>query len=136
MSQEGDNPGSERREEPRFEVFGQAKVSSGGAAYVMPVRNISWGGLFLEGDPDDFPALSKGTKVEISLSGSLDGTKDPELADIRCLGEVVRVDRGDGKRQAGFGVTLRPADDDEMDRLGQLLLRVSGVPKRTATGTG
>jgi len=44
-----------------------------------------------------------------------------------CKARVIRIDPGfAGKRPPGFGVTIDPVDQDNRERLTNLLLRASG----------
>lgn len=118
---------TERRGLPRIEVYAQANVVSGGEVHLMSVRNISTGGVYLEGTPAEYPDLRPGTQIELVLFGSEEGAGDDEDLNIRCTGRIVRVDPGFAdKRPPGFGVTMEPADDDQKERLTNLLLRASG----------
>jgi len=117
---------AERRGAQRFEVVAQATVVAGEETHVLAVRNVSFGGVFLDGKPDEYPDLKRGAKLDIVLSGSEPGARDEDILNIRCTGQIVRIDPGSGpQRPPGFGVTLIPVDDDEQDRLNKLLLRLS-----------
>lgn len=118
---------TERRGLPRIEVYAQANVASGGEVHLMAVRNISTGGVYLEGTPEEYPDLRPGTNIELVLFGSEDGAGDEEDLNIRCVGRIVRIDPGfPDKRPPGFGVTMEAADEDQKGRLTNLLLRASG----------
>ena len=54
----------ERRLAPRYEVIAQANIASGDEATLLPVRNISATGVFLEGNPADYPELKLGAAVK------------------------------------------------------------------------
>ena len=86
--------GSERRGGPRFEVFAQASIISGGDSYLMSVRNVSAGGAFLEGSTREHPNLAPGVAIEIVLSPAAAELGDEELVNIRCRGLVSRVEMG------------------------------------------
>src|SRR5579872_5105913 len=104
---------SERRHAPRFEVIAQANVGSGDEAYLIPVRNISATGVFLEGNPAEHPGLTAGVEVELVLSAAAAGTADDEVMNVRCKGRVVRIEPGKGTRAGGFGLTIEPATKEE-----------------------
>ncbi len=114
------------RKSPRIEVYAQAQVR-GRDIHIMAVRNVSAGGVYLEGTPVEYPDLKPGTDIDLVLFGAEDGQgEDPEF-NIICRAKVIRVDPGfTGKRPPGFGVTIDPVDQDHRDRLTNLLLRASG----------
>jgi len=93
----------------------------------VAVRNVSAGGVYLEGTPAEYPQLKPGTEIDLVIFGSEDGSgEDPEF-NITCRAKVIRVDAGfAGKRPPGFGVTIDPVDQDNRERLTNLLLRASG----------
>ena len=114
------------RKSPRIEVYAQAEVR-GKDINIMAVRNVSAGGVYLEGTPDEYPDLKPGTEIELVIFGSEDGAGDDPEFNIICKARVIRVDPGfAGKRPPGFGVTIDPVDQDNRERLTNLLLRASG----------
>jgi hypothetical protein len=114
------------RKSPRIEVYAQAEVR-GQDINIMAVRNVSAGGLYLEGTPDEYPDLKPGTEIELVIFGSEDGAGDDPEFNIVCKARVIRIDPGfAGKRPPGFGVTIDPVDQDNRERLTNLLLRASG----------
>jgi hypothetical protein len=119
---------SERRHAPRYEVIAQANVGSGDEAYLMPVRNISSSGLFLEGNPAEHPELRPGADIEIVLSASAPGAADDEVANVRCRARVARVEPSRAGRLGGFGLTIEPASKDDAVRMRALLGRAAHVP--------
>jgi hypothetical protein len=122
MSQGGE-PASRRS--PRIEVYAQAQVR-GSEVYIMAVRNVSAGGVYLEGTPRQYPELRPGVDVALVIFGSEDGMGDDPDFNIQCRAKVIRVDEGfAGKRPPGFGCTIDPIDQDSRDRLTNLLLRAS-----------
>ena len=119
---------AERRAAPRFEIFAQASVASGGDIYLMAVRNISASGVFLDGKPKEHPDLQPGVAVEVTLSAATPGMSDDEVINIVCQGKVARVEIGTPARPGGFGITLDPATDAERERLEDLLSRLADIP--------
>lgn len=114
------------RRSPRIEVYAQAQVR-GRDIKIMAVRNVSAGGVYLEGTPEEHPELAPGTEIELVLFGAEDGAGDDPEFNIICRAKVIRLDPGfPGKRPAGFGVTINPIDDEHRDRLTNLLARASG----------
>jgi hypothetical protein len=121
-----DLPDSPNRRSPRIEVFAQAQVR-GADVYIVPMRNVSSGGAYLEGTPHEYPELRPGVDFTLTIFGSEDGMGDDPDFNISCRARVIRVDEGfPGKRPPGFGCTIDPIDQDHRDRLTNLLLRATG----------
>jgi len=122
----GDPLNPSNRKSPRIEVYAQAEVR-GKDISIMAVRNVSAGGVYLEGSPGEYPELKPGTDIELVIFGSEDGAGDDPEFNIVCRARVIRIDPGfTGKRPPGFGVTIEPVDQDNRERLTNLLLRASG----------
>jgi hypothetical protein len=127
MSVMPDKPGPSNRKSPRIEIYAQAEVRGSDDVSIMAVRNVSAGGVYLEGSAQDYPHLKPGTEIELVIFGSEDGAGDDPDFNIVCKAKVIRIDAGfAGKRPAGFGVTIDPVDQENRDRLTNLLLRASG----------
>ena len=118
----------ERRLAPRYELIAQASIGSGGDAYLMPVRNISTTGAFLEGRPEEHPDLKPGVELELVLSASAPGMGDDEVINLPCKGRVARVEPSRPPRAGGFGITLEPANKQDTARLQVLLRRLAHLP--------
>jgi hypothetical protein len=117
------------RKSPRIEVYAQAEVGSvrGREVHIMAVRNVSAGGVYLEGTPQQYPEMKPGVEVHLVIFGAEDGAGDDPDFNITCKARVIRIDPGfEGKRPAGFGVTIDPIDQENRDRLTGLLARASG----------
>lgn len=88
-------PGSERRQFPRYDVLAQVEIRGGDSTLVVPVRNISVGGLYVDLESHDLdglgPALMPGQRATIFLDASEDG-EDPDLA-VSREAEILRIDR-------------------------------------------
>ena len=113
------------RRNPRIEVYAQAQVR-GSQVYIIAVRNVSAGGVYLEGTPDNYPELKPGTEFNLMIFGSEEGMGDDPDFNINCRARVIRIDEGyAGKRPPGFGCTIDPVDQDNRDRLTNLLVRAS-----------
>ena len=113
------------RRAPRIEVFAQAQIR-GSDVHIIPVRNVSAGGIYLEGTPSQYPDLKPGIDFQLVIFGSEEGMGDDPDFQILCRAKVIRVDEGFmGKRPPGFGCTIDPVNQDERDRLSNLLLRAS-----------
>jgi hypothetical protein len=113
------------RRSPRIEVYAQAQVR-GSEVYIIAVRNVSAGGVYLEGTPEQYPELKPGVEFQLVIFGSEEGMGDDPDFNITCKGRVIRVDQGyAGKRPPGFGCTIDPVDQNNRDRLTNLLLRAT-----------
>jgi hypothetical protein len=119
---------ADRRGAPRFEVIAQANVASGEETYLLPVRNISTTGAFLEGDPAEHPDLELGTELKVTLSASDPSGKVDEVIDVQCRARVARIDARRAPRSGGFGITLEPAGQDDAGRLRALVGRLAHLP--------
>ena len=123
-----------RRISQRIEVFAQAEVKARDVQ-IMEVRNVSAGGIYLVGTPQQYPELVPGRDLGIVIFGSEDGLGDDPDFNISCHARIIRVDPGNpGKRPPGFGATIDPVDEDARERLTKLLLRADhfrvGDPRR------
>jgi hypothetical protein len=101
----------------------------------MDVRNLSAGGVYLVGTPQEYPDLRPGTDFELVIFGAEEGMGDDPEFNVACHATIIRIDEGStGKRPPGFGATLAPLDDENRDRLTNLLLRADnyrvGDPRR------
>jgi hypothetical protein len=119
---------SERRETPRFEIFAQASVASGGEMHLMSVRNISASGAFLEGHPREHADLKPGVDIELALSAAAPGMDDDDVVNIECRGKVVRLVLPTAANPGGFGINLQPATAQDQERLEDLLGRLAEIP--------
>ncbi len=118
-----DNTAVDRRASPRIDILAQAEVM-GQEIRIMEVRNISVGGIYLAGTPEEYPDLTPGVDIDLAISVTeKDGADDPD-ANIACHARIIRVDKGDpGHRPPGFGATIEPVDEENRERLTLLLLR-------------
>jgi hypothetical protein len=126
--------GTNRRRSPRIEVFAQAEVKAHDVQ-IMEVRNVSAGGIYLVGTPSDYPELTPGRNLGLVIFGSEDGMGDDPEFNVVCHARIIRIDEGfSGKRPPGFGATIDPVDDDNRERLTNLLMRAEtfrvGDPRR------
>ena len=125
---------SNRRTSPRIEVFAQAEVKAHDV-YIMEVRNVSAGGIYLVGTPQDYPDFAPGKDLGLVVFGLEGGLGDDPEFNITCHARIIRIDLGNpGKRPPGFGATIDPIDEDNRERLTKLLLRADsfrvGDPRR------
>jgi hypothetical protein len=113
------------RRNPRIEVYAQAEIR-GEEVAIMAVRNVSAGGIYLEGTPQEYPTFRPGLEFELVIFGSEEGLGDDPDFNIQCRAKIIRIDEGfPGKRPPGFGCTIDPVDQDNRDRLTNLLVRAS-----------
>jgi hypothetical protein len=125
----------ERRAAPRFEILAQASVVSGADVYLMPVRNISASGVFLEGKPKEHPDMSPGVEIEVTLSAASPDMGDDEVVNVRCRGKIARVEIGTPARPGGFGVTLAAMSPEEQEHLEDLISRLADIPASQRTSS-
>jgi hypothetical protein len=118
----------DRRFAPRYDLIAQANVASGDEAFLMPVRNISTTGAFLEGNPAEHPDLKVGVDLEVVLSASTPGMGDDEVLNITCKGRIVRVEPAKASRPGGFGIKLHLATAEEIACLEVLVGVLSHLP--------
>jgi len=123
-----------RRKNVRIEVFVQAEVQARDVQ-IMEVRNVSSGGIYLVGTPDQYPDIVPGKELGLVIFGSEEGMGDDPEFNVVCRARIIRIDQGfPGKRPPGFGATIDPVDDDNRERLTNLLLRADhfrvGDPRR------
>src|SRR5262249_35399039 len=86
----------ERRHHPRVPLLAEVQCQTAGEVYVLPVRDASLGGVFLEGNPEQCPALKKGARAVLDIMPQ----NETHVRPIRAYGRVVRVDRD------GFALVL------------------------------
>jgi hypothetical protein len=122
------NDPGERRGAPRFEIIAQANVVSGGETYLLPVRNISGAGVFLEGRPRDHADLVPGVEIEVAISAAAPGMGDDEVINIECRGKIARIELRTAAGPGGFGVTIEPKTAADRERLEDLLGRLIDLP--------
>jgi hypothetical protein len=127
-------PQASKRKTPRIEVYAQAEVK-GCEIHIMDVRNLSAGGIYLVGTPEEYPDLRPSINLELVIFASEDGMGDDPEFNVACHATIIRIDEGSpGKRPPGFGATLAPVDEENRDRLTNLLLRADnyrvGDPRR------
>jgi hypothetical protein len=125
---------SNRRSSPRIEVYAQAEVK-GKEVHIMEVRNVSAGGVYLVGTPEQYPDLGPGRQFDLVIFGAEEGVGDDPEFNVACRATIIRIDEGNpGRRPPGFGATIAPADDEQRERLTKLLMRADsyrvGDPRR------
>jgi hypothetical protein len=118
----------ERRLAPRYELIAQANIAAGDEAFLLPVRNISTTGAFLEANPAEHPDLKPGVDLEVVLSASAPGLSDDEVINIPCRGRIARIEPARPPRAGGFGITLEPVTKEDGVRLQALVGRLAHLP--------
>ena len=123
-------PGSERRQHPRYEVLAQVEISGNEATLVLPVRDISAGGISVGLDDDGSVDFRLGDRVAVFLDAGVESDGRPLHVTVDA--EVVRLPRGDGGRDARPTVAFRWvfADPAVSERFALVLdyMRKRGVP--------
>lgn len=133
-------PGSERRRHPRYEVLAQVEIRGGESTLVVPVRNISAGGLYVDLESHDprglGPGLAPGQRATIFLDASEAGN-EPDLA-VSREAEILRIDQADAhaggdaaaRGRAGMALRWTLAEVEVVERLERILevLRQRGGP--------
>jgi PilZ domain-containing protein len=109
-------PGKERREHPRVDLIAQVQVKRTSEILILQARNVSFGGVFLEGNPKEYPQLGVGMEVDISLAPE----DDPESQTIEMRARIARIERSG---QLGFGLSIIRIDANSQGRLNALIRR-------------
>jgi hypothetical protein len=117
-------PGSERRQHPRYEVLAQVEIRGGESTLVVPVRNLSVGGLYVDLESHDPAGFGPGQRATVFLDAS-EGGNDPELV-VSREAEILRIDH----RGAGMALRWTLAEVEVIERLARILevLRQRGGP--------
>lgn len=118
----------DRRLTPRYDLIAQANIASAREAFLLPVRNISTTGAFLEANPGEYPDLKVGVELEVVLSATTPGMGDDEVLNINGKGRIVRVEPAKGSSVGGFGITLELSSAEETTCLEALIGVLSHLP--------
>lgn len=120
-------PGSERRQHPRYEVLAQVEISGNEATLVLPVRDISAGGISVGLDEGGSIDFNLGDRVAVFLDAGVESNGRPLHVTVDA--EVVRIPGG---REARPAVAFRWifADPAVSERFAAVLdyMRKRGVP--------
>jgi hypothetical protein len=117
---------SERRAHPRIELVATVEVARDGEVHVLMASNLSLSGVFLEGNPADYPGFERNALLEMTLSlaesteGAESGGSPPRMA-IKAKGKIVRIQPPGMKSPAGFGLVLTEIRPAELKQLNDLL---------------
>lgn len=111
-------PGTaENRRFARIEYLAQVQLSRDTEVHIMSTRNISRGGVFIQGHPPEFPELRVGAQVELVI---FDADR-PGETDVALSALVVRIEMA--TRPGGLGgfglqfVNLTKRNLNELERL-------------------
>lgn len=108
----------EKRAHPRIDLLAQVQVTQDSEVYIMSTANISRGGIFIQGNPAEFPELRQGSRVELVIFAS----EDIGVEDARLDARVVRVeDSGLEGRLPGFGLEFTSKHPDQLSALESLI---------------
>lgn len=114
----------ERRKHPRIDLAAQVEVSSSDVVHLLRAENASRGGLFLQGNPENYPQFQKGTEVGLHIC-EVDSSdeEDDDAVDVFARARIVRIEEAGDEAQGGFAVEFVKLDDENQERLEKLLTR-------------
>jgi hypothetical protein len=110
-------PRPERRRHSRAEVLMQAQVSHAGEVYVLATRDVSPGGAYLEGQPEDCPEMVLGALVDCAVFRE----EGAPAREVHLQARIVRIDPGAAGRPPGFGVVFESLAPEERARLAAMI---------------
>lgn len=108
-----------RRQHPRVDLIAQVQAKRAAEILILQARNVSLGGVFLEGDPKAHPQLGIGIEVDLSLVPE----DDPEGQPILMRAKIARIER---TGTPGFGLSIVRIDSNSQGRLSALIKRAAG----------
>jgi hypothetical protein len=109
---------NENRKHARVDLLAQVQISSESEVLIMSTKNISRGGIFIQGDPLDFPELGQNILVELVIFAANDLSVD----DVRLMAQVVRVEASNTTgTPPGFGLQFVQVDQQQAQCLDTLL---------------
>jgi hypothetical protein len=116
------------RAHPRYDLAAQVEVSTGDEVLIFRARNASKGGLFLETNPADHPGLAVGMQVTIYVChieevDHADAEPTTEDVLVRAQASIVRVEKAEHGKRAGFAVQFSALTRDNEQRLERLVAR-------------
>lgn len=89
----------------------------------MSAQRISRGGIFIQGEPAEYPDLQVGTQVEVVVFDA----DNPGREDLSLAAQIVRVEDESGPRRAlGFGLQFTELGTFEAGALESLIDRLKG----------
>ena len=107
----------ERRAHPRFELLAQVQVARESEVHIMSADRISRGGVFVQGEPSEYPDLQVGTHVEVVVFDA----DHPGQEDLALEAQVVRVEGEASAYQPGFGLKFSELSGFEVGALDSFL---------------
>jgi c-di-GMP-binding flagellar brake protein YcgR len=115
--------GGEKRADSRVELIAQVQVTLNnkveGEVHIMSTHNISLGGVFVQGDPVEYPDLQQGVEVELLIFNP----DDPDGEDVQLRAEIVRIEKnGEAAGHPGFGLQFLDVKQETTRRLLKLVL--------------
>jgi hypothetical protein len=112
----------DKRAHPRFELLAQVQVARDSEVHIMPADKISRGGVFVQGEPDEYPDLKVGAQVELVVFDA----EHPGEQDLSLEAKVVRVEDQRSNSRLGFGLQFTELGTFESGALEELLERLKG----------
>jgi hypothetical protein len=113
--------GYDRRAYRRSEILAQVQVSRESEVHIMSAQ-ISRGGMFVHGEPTEYPDLRVGTEVEVVVFDVV----RPGSDDVSLDAKVVRIEEGLADKH-GFGLQFEGLSHYEVGALQTLLDRLGGA---------
>lgn len=71
-------------------MYASVELQAESETLLLPARNISLGGVYLDADGHDLAAFEIGAEVEVLVLDALDDSREP----VRLVAEIVRHDGG------------------------------------------
>ena len=105
---------TEQRSAPRVELFAQVQVSNESDIYIMSTSNISLGGVFIQGDPQEYPEI----QADMVLDLVIFPTEELDATDVHLSAKVVRISADE---DAGFGLQFASISEEQTTALERLL---------------
>lgn len=119
-------PGRDRRRHTRYDIFAQIQLRRGADVSVLPVLNISAGGVLVELAEGEHPAVRPGETVDVFLdTGDLEQDSSESF---ETAAEVVRVDLGGPGRRPTIALMWTSDDPAMVEVLGRILTRMRAAP--------
>lgn len=107
----------ERREHPRLDLVAQIELTRGGDVWLVGVRDISGGGLFIELAAGEYARVRAGERLRVVLD------LGPDLR-LETEAEVVRTEPGGAGGGGGFAIMWVTEDPADVATLARILAYV------------
>lgn len=111
--------GRERRKDERLPVQATVRLRRSGKTSVLPVANISAGGVFLQMHLGQLPGVVLGESVNVYIDFGQDHYGDPLELEVEA--EIVRVDIGGLDRSPGLALMWTSSDPAVAQQLALVL---------------